>query len=391
MCPQLAQLMSLWNVSMSLGTCAGHNYSTTCVSSAFTQRATPTYYNCKESMIDSSHSEENKYAMVYYSSDDYDCALGDPETIRVVATVTGVTETNKNSTCDAFAAAVNGMVTYCSLTDSNTDHRRMLASSNLYMDITVADADEATAAMNAENFIANSVTLPTGVTASTLTAETITTSILIGDTGYGHECVGYNAVDGDFDESDHMPDGSVAECASRCIGDCTAFSWDRPSGCTFFTGAVMRQALPIPSSNQDNRGCFQRFPDLQEICSWSSDAPDAGEGWIVECGKLCHVSDSRAGPARLEWDAPWRMGGTIKECGDLCKSTADCEAFHYNPQNGGSCQLLPGFIVGTETDSIPTYIGGACVHKGIRENTQDSGSSALTLSFFALTMLLFFA
>jgi len=282
-CPGFFQHMDDGDVSFSLGTCAGHNYSNTCEGSLL-QLGEPVYYNCKENMIDLSESEENKYAMVYYFSDDYDCMLDD-------------------------------------------------------------------------------------------------------HTGYGHECVGYNAVDSDFDES-HTSTGSVAECASKCTGDCTAFHWNRHSGCAFLTGAVMRQLV---QSNRDNWGCFQRVPDLEEICSWSSDAPDAGEGWIVDCGKLCHRSDSRTGPGRLEWDAPWRLGVTIKECGDLCNAAGDCDGFHFNPQNGGSCQLLPGFIVGTELDSIPTYIGGACVHKGFRENIQDSGSSALRLSIFALTMLLFLA
>jgi len=310
-CPGYSRYLDYGNVSLSLGTCAGHNYSNTCegsVSSTFLQLGTPFYYNCKENMIDLSESEENKYAMVYYFSDDYDCMLGD-----LTNTMSPSNQPTKTPTLNPTADPTSG-------------------------------------------------------------------------TGYGHECVGYNAVDSDFDEIRHMSTGSVAECASSCTGDCTAFYWD--SGCAFYTGAVMRQLV---QSNQDSKGCFQRVPDLEEICSWSSDAPNAGEGWIVDCGKLCRVSDSRTGPARLEWDAPWRLGVTIKECGDLCNAAGDCDGFHFNPQNGGSCQLLPGFIVGTELDSIPSYIGGACVHKGFRENIQDSGSSALRLSIFALTMLLFLA
>jgi len=386
-CPQLARYMSLGNVSMSLGTCADHNYSTTCdpLSSAFTQSAMHAYYNCKESMIDSSHSEENKYAMVYYSSDDYDCALGDP----VMETYFHIESDESGRTCremtmcpqlaqELLMSNITMSLGTCaghnySTTCEGLSSKFTQFAIPFYYDCKESKWDEQS---SEENSHAMAYYFSDDYDCG------------LDRTGYGHECVGYNAVDSDFDESDHMPDGSAVECASRCTGDCTAFYWNRQSGCDFFTGAVMRQSLS--SSYQDNRGCFQRVPDSQEICSWSSDAPDAGEGWIVECGKLCHVSDSRTGPARLEWDAPWRMGVTIKECGDLCKNAGDCDAFHYNPQNGGSCQLLPGFIVGTKTDSIPTYIGGACVHKGIRE---DSGSSALTLrlSFFALTMLLFFA
>ena len=95
--------------------------------------------------------------------------------MQAVVEVTGVNESNKNSVCDAFAAAVSGIATYCSLSGPNT--RRLLYSSSLYIDISVADANTAMATMGGDDFISNSVSLPTGVQATSLT--TTTESILL--------------------------------------------------------------------------------------------------------------------------------------------------------------------------------------------------------------------
>jgi len=284
----------LTNVSMSLGTCAGRNYSETCEArlTAFTRLATPFYYDCKESKLDESQSDENRHAMVYYFHNDYECP-------------------------DLVCEDVDGWNSACA-----------------------------------------------------------------------HQCVRYNS---DFSSVRDIL--SVSECASMCTGDCTAFEWrtgSRYSGCSFYTGTVLREYrepwVADSSRKVVHSGCFQRVPDLKGNCSWSSDTPDAGDGWIVECGNLCQV-DGAYDLDRL----PFQSGVTMKECGESC-AAADCGGFHYSPQNGGSCQLLPGTVTGSQTESPRTFIGGACVHKEIQEDVDDdSGSSALRLPFFALTILLFFA
>jgi len=481
-CPQIVDMID--NVTMSLGTCALHGYSKTC-GGTLDGIATPFYYDCKESRFDESQSDENRHETVYYFSDDSDCASGHLATVagilQVTVTVTSVTDANKDAVCDAFAVAVNGTIKYCSLTGPNIG-RRVLAESQLHMDMAVEDVETARTEMAKTNFIADSVTLPNPVIANNLsvtlkpvTYYTITEDDTCGEittcpqivnmiemenmsmsqgtcaehnyskscggmlnglatpfyydckesrfvdesqsdenrhamvyyfsddvdcqslqvcedvdgwsSACGHECVGYDSVDSDFTESEENEVQFVAECASKCTGDCTAFEWHRMSGCKFFTGTVLRQYLPPWGSDeqehQEKSGCFQRVPDLEEVCSWSSGAPDVGAGWIVECGKFCKLNE--------EFDisditSPFRMGVNMTECSDLC-TAGDCDGFHWNPQNGGSCQLLSGTITGTQTDSIPSFVGGACVHKGIRDEV-DSESSALMLSIFALTLFI---
>ena len=64
--------------------------------------------------------------------------------MEVVVETSGVTHTNEESVCDAFAAAVGGTYTYCSLFGSNPARRSLAPTSsyfvheqNLYMDISV--------------------------------------------------------------------------------------------------------------------------------------------------------------------------------------------------------------------------------------------------------------
>jgi len=97
--------------------------------------------------------------------------MDEAEIVEVVIEVTGVSDSNKDSVCDSFAAAVRGTVTSCILSGPKTG-RRMLApiTATLSVEISVKDATAALATMNADNFIANSVTLPTGVKAASITA-----------------------------------------------------------------------------------------------------------------------------------------------------------------------------------------------------------------------------
>lgn len=93
------------------------------------------------------------------------------ETVHVVAHVTGVADSNKDVVCDAFATAISGTATYCSLSGPNTHRRRLIiTSATLYMDITVADASVALTALREENFI-DRVVLPSEVQVKSLTAN----------------------------------------------------------------------------------------------------------------------------------------------------------------------------------------------------------------------------
>lgn len=97
--------------------------------------------------------------------------MDEAEFVEVVIEVTGVSDSNKDSVCDSFAAAVRGTVTSCILSGPKTG-RRMLTpiTATLSVEIFVKDAAAALATMNADNFIANSVTLPTGVKTTSITA-----------------------------------------------------------------------------------------------------------------------------------------------------------------------------------------------------------------------------
>ena len=80
--------------------------------------------------------------------------------------VPGVTEDNKNDVCNSFAVAVDGEVTYCSL--SGPSGRRNLQANTLYMDIAVDDVSLATSQIESADFTSSLKGLPPGVSVSTI-------------------------------------------------------------------------------------------------------------------------------------------------------------------------------------------------------------------------------
>jgi len=111
--------------------------------------------------------------MTSYTDEDSNWCVCDVETVEVVADVTGVTESNKDVVCDAFATAMSGTATYCSLSGRNTHRRRLIVTSaTLYMDIAVTDASVAVTTLQEENFI-DRVVLPSEVQVQSLTANNV--------------------------------------------------------------------------------------------------------------------------------------------------------------------------------------------------------------------------
>jgi len=88
--------------------------------------------------------------------------------------VEGVTDSNKDLVCDAFAKEVGGTVVYCGF--SKKFKRRMLTSTSLYMHISVSDASVAVATVKEPKF-KEKVALPSGVTITSLSAKKTTRKV----------------------------------------------------------------------------------------------------------------------------------------------------------------------------------------------------------------------
>jgi len=83
------------------------------------------------------------------------------ETISIMMQFVGVTEENKDAVCDSVADSLNGICSYASL-DGPSSNRRRLLKKNLYMDINVKNAEEATALVQSADF-ASTLDMPEGV------------------------------------------------------------------------------------------------------------------------------------------------------------------------------------------------------------------------------------
>jgi len=170
----------------------------------------------------------------------------------------------------------------------------------------------------------------------------------------------FDETHGDLDTS-HF---TAAECAALCTGDCVGFEMDE-RGCAaynFFTGVIFSE--PMPSEN--TQSCFQRTPPVEVDCA--DYTSNVGQGWVVECGVLCRGESGYA-----EYSDPWITGVTIAQCEEICEGD-DCEFFHFNPQNGGSCQFINETIVGLADSEWASEIwsSGACVHRGLPESDHQS-------------------